>query len=663
MMEALRSNFAPSSLVHYEHKAWDADWLLDKSHSYKMQDEWKRAEHCALEASEIYGEMGDYVDRAIAQLHLAGVYQSVGELEQARERSKEAYQVFQRQPARIQRHNEAIAAYMLGVLHEPELSRDGTRALYWYEKASEQLEKAQDYFAEYNNRQYYMTAQQLSQWITVRTKQILKGITTQAVSPLLRRHTDVLFPEYCAINQTVSLSIQIVLESPPSGLNPLVGGRAREVDLIVFVSANAFEVDKRWRKLSMPFGRDSERVEFELVGQELGTQLIEVELFYRTDRVGYIVVETEVVGGATSGQDRQIIYEDDYDSVRSNDKRRSDVLLKVEYKENSILCEIIVQDAWPSCTYCTPVPVERGSELDFWNELTNSLEKAVKFLGKSERGRKSIQINVETLGAELHRQLLSRELKEHSASWNEHSVIVINTNERWIPWELIFDGDDFWGNKFILARQPRISSQKSLGQLNRAKRQLASTSLRNAVHIIGDLDESSKEKVKGLFSAKRSEILVKPWLEDVIQSIKGADLVHFTCHGHVSDGLCLQLLNDQDPCLKPHHLNGLSGQLFESLIVFANACMSATPSRFLGGLCNFGWRFYEVGGPGVVYIGTLGLVPMDYAISFSKQFYERLFSGHTVGESLYYAKSAVEQDHPFRLLYTIYGDPFAIKSI
>lgn len=96
-------------------------------------------------------------------------------------------------------------------------------------------------------------------------------------------------------------------------------------------------------------------------------------------------------------------------------------------------------------------------------------------------------------------------------------------------------------------------------------------------------------------------------------------------------------------------------------IIFTNACTSAVITSFLGELRNFGWEFYKKGA--AAYIGTLGLVPTEYAVAFAEAFYERLLAGYTVGESLHHARSTAKRENPFWLLYTLYGDPFTRKSI
>jgi len=111
-----------------------------------------------------------------------------------------------------------------------------------------------------------------------------------------RRFTDIRFPERCKINQPVRLSIRLTLKSVP-GVLPLnevvfdlTNGeiKDRQGELTVVVWSNSFEIDQRLRELSIPFDKNSERIEFELVAQKPGPHIVEIEFFHGADRVGYV---------------------------------------------------------------------------------------------------------------------------------------------------------------------------------------------------------------------------------------------------------------------------------------------------------------------------------------------------------------------------------------
>jgi len=247
--------------------------------------------------------------------------------------------------------------------------------------------------------------------------------------------------------------------------------------------------------------------------------------------------------------------------------------------------------------------------------------------------------------------------------------VAVATNEKWIPWELIHDGDDFWGNKFTLARVPKIPGRGAFSASDgTVQRDPGITRLRKVVNVIGGRLGSADliTRVRALFVALAAGVSIeiaaveRATVAEVFRSVAGADLVHFTCHGYADPRPMLQLADDQSltHSLTPVNLRGLPN--LAGSVVFANACTSAAVGSFLGELRSFGWEFYKKGA--AAYIGTLSLVPAEYAVAFAERFYERLLNGETVGQALHHAKAGAERESPFWLLYTLYGDPYVRKT-
>ena len=94
-------------------------------------------------------------------------------------------------------------------------------------------------------------------------------------------------------------------------------------------------------------------------------------------------------------------------------------------------------------------------------------------------------------------------------------------------------------------------------------------------------------------------------------------------------------------------------------LVFANACASSAPVLTFGRFTTFGWEFYRHGA--ATFVGTLGPVPISYAVDFAAAVYAELFraSGSvTIGQALAAARQAAAPRHNlFWLLYCLYGDP------
>lgn len=135
-----------SSLLHFEHILPVVRTLLEKSREYREECEWVEAERCASDAREFCQEARNHVGLALARLYLADFYRVVGELGRAMELCRVAYDAIRGQSSRSQRHNEAVAAYALGLLCEQQLFGNAMQALHWYQEALKQFKEAQEHW-------------------------------------------------------------------------------------------------------------------------------------------------------------------------------------------------------------------------------------------------------------------------------------------------------------------------------------------------------------------------------------------------------------------------------------------------------------------------------------------------------------------------------------
>lgn len=167
------AKLVPSSLLHYEQVSVSVRTLLKRSRSCRENGRWMLAERCALDAIEICRHADSAVGLATAKLHLADIYQQVGELGRAMELCKGAYEVFNEQSAKRQRHNEAAAAYAQGLLHTFLLFGDDLQALHWYQKALNLFEEAQDHWAENNEDSRFKICKYARQYIEKQRETII----------------------------------------------------------------------------------------------------------------------------------------------------------------------------------------------------------------------------------------------------------------------------------------------------------------------------------------------------------------------------------------------------------------------------------------------------------------------------------------------------------
>jgi hypothetical protein len=136
-------------------------------------------------------------------------------------------------------------------------------------------------------------------WSVVTTT--LSTSTQRYTKPTVtQRYTNIEFPQRCYINIMAALKIQLTIESSKDTILekllsiPLLEG-SRESILAVHVTAPAFKVAPPLALMRVPVSQDSDIVVFELMPVEAGRQMIEIEMFFRAERVGYFTFESEVV--------------------------------------------------------------------------------------------------------------------------------------------------------------------------------------------------------------------------------------------------------------------------------------------------------------------------------------------------------------------------------
>lgn len=322
------------------------------------------------------------------------------------------------------------------------------------------------------------------------------------------------------------------------------------------------------------------------------------------------------------------------------------------------------------------------SNVSVWKTLNSILASLTELSKDDDRYRESVYQQLQGIGQVLLTDFLfsflegDESLLDLIQRWPLGAVIQLESNEHWIPWELMFDGTEFWGSKFVIARKPSIPGIEYFAAVCRQSNLSDRVHLTQVVNVIGGGFKANvnRSRIRNLFSSVKDkaqiEILERPdlYVSDLAKAAKNADLLHLTCHGHLNPELCLQLGTSH---LSQNRFNASSNLTLASVInfsdmphaiVFANACYSGTPTEFLGHVRTFGWAFYSKGVD--AYIGTLGTVPTQHAIEFAEQFYKVLLKDHaTVGEALHQAKRTISHNNPFWLLYCLYGDPFAKKAI
>jgi tetratricopeptide (TPR) repeat protein len=159
----LLADFVPSRLLHTEGFRDFSCRLLDQALDCREKGEWERAEQTASNARDSSREKRAHAEQAAALIHLADIYRERGRLGPALRHAQEAHEILNRQASLTQRHNEAVAAYNLGLIHHL-LGNDGD-ALNWYQTAQRGFEEARKRWATRKETGWVRTCIVMEEWI------------------------------------------------------------------------------------------------------------------------------------------------------------------------------------------------------------------------------------------------------------------------------------------------------------------------------------------------------------------------------------------------------------------------------------------------------------------------------------------------------------------
>ncbi len=277
--------------------------------------------------------------------------------------------------------------------------------------------------------------------------------------------------------------------------------------------------------------------------------------------------------------------------------------------------------------------------------------------------------NLMGLGHQLYRRFVTRELSKATQSLADGSLvhIVCPKEEIWIPWELVYNGIDFWGRRLILTKT--LSSHQEPVQFT-------SISVNKIVNVVGaGLPKPVKARARRLFSSLVEHVNVVLIDGDdptstakLYQQVRDADLIHLTCHGYLeSNNLVLQIVSDKRAAL--NFMASTIGVLDfkQGCVVFANACGSASMQGGRTTTLGFGPELCTTEHHANAFVGALDLIPDMPAVVFAETFYSYFLAGIPIGEALRLSKMAELREGEariglFPLLYSLYGNALCATS-
>jgi len=180
----LPPRLTPSELLCCEELPLFIDELLQGSRARRKEGGLREAERCALDVIEASQEPEAIVSRGMALLHLADAHREMGKLGPALTDCQRAYPIFQRQLFRCQRHNAAVAAYALGLVHQ--LLGNEMDALKWYREADQLFDRIRSEWAAVNAPAHVGTCVRIRRWMKTLSEYLTALRTRPDVNPVTR---------------------------------------------------------------------------------------------------------------------------------------------------------------------------------------------------------------------------------------------------------------------------------------------------------------------------------------------------------------------------------------------------------------------------------------------------------------------------------------------
>ena len=274
------------------------------------------------------------------------------------------------------------------------------------------------------------------------------------------------------------------------------------------------------------------------------------------------------------------------------------------------------------------------------------------------------------LGSLLFNYLLSKKIKQRL---KEESLkdLTLSVDEQliFIPWELLYTGEDFLCLKFNLGRSINMNKEIDIEDRRHLRFPLKVLIVANPT---GDLLSSYQEglKIKNfLLRYQDLEVDFKSSEVDTLylkKNLSEYDLFHFAGHYEFDSvqpsesGLVFK-----DGRLKPYDFAMLFQDQRFPYLVFLNACQSTraecNPHNFQNWQYLYSLAQTFLLGGSQHYVGCFWKVQDDTAVEFACDFYEQILKGYSIGFALRQARINFIEKHGIEAIawanYLLYGDP------
>lgn len=333
------------------------------------------------------------------------------------------------------------------------------------------------------------------------------------------------------------------------------------------------------------------------------------------------------------------------------------LVLEVSRQENSLVMSVFARSEYAST-------LRHYSEVNFYPEEINKLCREMAALlnssDKSDSFGSELSNSLKKNGQLLWDQLLSKAVKDKLQNAHTQDLILsIDEQLIYIPWELLYTGDNFLCLKFNLGRVVSTKT-KSFAPCYRGRPKVSRMLI--LANPTGDLKDTYAEGINIRDQlADRAKLIRVDFKSTSIgtlfvkKNLRDYDIVHFAGHceyDHADPGSSGWVLSDGK--FSARDICALGETLSMPSVVFSNACQSAQEEMY-----SLAAAFLFAGVRH--YIGTIRKIEDPESLKFARYFYGFLISGKTVGESLRLARlklvSEQKKGYIFWAGYILYGDP------
>ncbi|MFX1534228.1 MAG: CHAT domain-containing protein [Promethearchaeota archaeon] len=438
----------------------------------------------------------------------------------------------------------------------------------------------------------------------------------------------------------VSVGIQVAVPKSP-----------QEVPIIeVFVLAPGFNIIGEVRRpLEIPVEhKDSETLIFKMKPESLGEKYVFVEFYQHGKLLGRSVITVQVedkIKGKPPLESKAFSLK-----TFTADEVDLDATLRIVKFENKFFFTLFTRH---SAAVVDPASMFGVRELD-----TDQIESLKDLMRHSafKKQQSEAEETLKNLGLIVYK-LIPTKMRENI----EHvdpKFLLIETGDMFVPWELAYDGEDFWAIKYSLGK--RIFDETS--DFRAPPLCFGTTTLKSAIVSSSAEDLKFAEKEVEMFEkfAQTKRLALQKIIanrKQAVQALKdGVDLWHYVGHGEfdvINPQNSALLLN---PPLSAAEISKIAVQGFP--VIFANACEAGTLQKESYGVAGIARSF--LGSGAIAFLGPLWEIPDELAAEFATGFYQRLlFEGKNIGLAIRETKLALRDKFPGVLwaTFSLFGDP------